>query len=121
MRFLADMPISPRTVSYLNRIGHEAVRLNELGMEKSEDEEIIAYGRSQNMVILTMDLDFGGILAFSGATKPSVMTFRLENPDVDRINRILEEIIPRLQNDLEGGAMVTVEEARVRIRKLPIR
>ena len=80
MKFLADMPISPRTVEFLRSLGHEAVRLTDLGMAKAADEEIIDYARRNNQVILTMDLDFGGLLALKGANKPSVITFRLENP-----------------------------------------
>ena len=81
MKFLADMPISPRTVEFLRSLGHEAVRLTDLGMAKAADEEIIDYARRNNQVILTMDLDFGGLLALKGANKPSVITFRLENPE----------------------------------------
>jgi predicted nuclease of predicted toxin-antitoxin system len=66
MRFLADMPISPRTVSYLKEMGYEAVRASEVGMERAEDEQLLHYAAEQDMVIISMDLDFGGLLLLSG-------------------------------------------------------
>ena len=120
IRVLADMPISPRTVSYLRELGYEAIRANELGMKQSEDEQLLRYAAEQDMIIITLDLDFGGLLALSGMTKPSVVTFRIRNPDANLINGILKSILPKLQGELEVGASITVEEERVRVRRLPI-
>jgi predicted nuclease of predicted toxin-antitoxin system len=121
MIFLVDMPISPRTVSCLRERGYQAVRVDELEMERAEDEQLLHYAAEQDMVIITMDLDFGSLLVLSGATKPSVITFRLRNPEVNRINDILKDVLPKLRGELEMGAIVTVEEERVRVRRLPIR
>jgi predicted nuclease of predicted toxin-antitoxin system len=120
IRILADMPISPQTVSYLGGMGYEAVRADKLGMERAEDEQLLRYAAERDMVIITMDLDFAGFLALSGMTKPSVITFRLRNPDASRINKMLEDILPRLVSELEVGNVVTVEEERIRVRRLPI-
>jgi len=121
MRFLADMPISPRTVSYLRDMGYEVVRADELGMERARDEQLLQHAAQQDMVIITMDLDFGGLLLLSGKAKPSVITFRLRNPEVERINDILRDMLPRLTEELGRGAIVTIEEERVRVRRLPIK
>jgi predicted nuclease of predicted toxin-antitoxin system len=40
MKFLVDMPLSPKTVKFLKNIGHEAVRVSELGMARSKDRDI---------------------------------------------------------------------------------
>jgi predicted nuclease of predicted toxin-antitoxin system len=120
MKILADMPISPRTVLYLREMGYEAVRVDKLGMERAEDEQLLRYAAERDMVIITMDLDFGGFLALSGITKPSVITFRLRNPDANHINKMLEDMLPKLLSELEVGAIITVEEERMRVRRLPI-
>jgi len=121
IRFLADMPISPRTVSYLRGIGYEAMRVDKLGMERAKDEQLLCYAAEQDMVIITMDLDFGGLLALSGMTKPSVMIFRLRNPDANHINKMLEDMLPKLLSELGVGVIITIEEERVRVRRLPIK
>ncbi|HHT9126086.1 MAG TPA: DUF5615 family PIN-like protein [Candidatus Brocadiia bacterium] len=121
MKFLADMPISPKTVEFLKRLGYETVRLSGLGMKNAEDEEVIEYARKHNYIILTMDLDFGGILAHKNFSKPSIIIFRLKNPEVARINLILGERLQQIEHHLETGALVIIEEFRVRIRGLPIK
>jgi predicted nuclease of predicted toxin-antitoxin system len=73
------------------------------------------------MNIITMDLDFGGLLALSGMTRPSVIIFRLRNPDANHINKMLKDMLPELLDELEAGAIITVEEKRVRVRRLPIK
>ncbi len=63
MKFLADMPISPKTVAFLRSLGHEALRASERGLDRAKDESIVEFARANGMVILTMDLDFTAILA----------------------------------------------------------
>ena len=120
MKVLADMPISPKTVIYLNSLGYQGIRVDRLEMQKAEDEEIINYAYENDMVILTMDLDFGAILAHLGWGKPSVIIFRLNNPDINQVNTLLNKILREIKPDLERGVIVIVEEDRVRIRDLPI-
>jgi len=45
LRFLADENISPKTVSYLNALGYNVIRVNEVKMVKAKDKEIIEYAR----------------------------------------------------------------------------
>ncbi|MBI4690108.1 MAG: DUF5615 family PIN-like protein [Nitrospirae bacterium] len=41
MKFLADMPISPKTVSYLKSLGHDIYRISDKGLPKAKDHEIV--------------------------------------------------------------------------------
>jgi len=47
MKFVADMGVSPKTVAFLKSQGHDVFRLNERGMQKAEDEEILELARSE--------------------------------------------------------------------------
>ncbi|MBI4278461.1 MAG: DUF5615 family PIN-like protein [Armatimonadetes bacterium] len=42
MRLLADMMISPQAVAFSRELGHDVVRLDEIGLEKAEDAEVVA-------------------------------------------------------------------------------
>ena len=57
MKFLVDMPLSPKTVEFLKKNGYEAVRVSELGMAKSKDRDIFDYAGKNDMVVLSADLD----------------------------------------------------------------
>ena len=94
MKFLADMGISPKTVAFLHGLGHDAIHLHDLG--------------------------FGELVAASGARLPSVITFRLRNMHPDRVNGALQSILSQHGEALEHGAMISVTEGQVRVRRLPL-
>jgi predicted nuclease of predicted toxin-antitoxin system len=41
MKFLADMGISPKSVTFLQSLGHDAVHLHEQGLDRLEDSTIL--------------------------------------------------------------------------------
>ena len=93
MKFLANLCISPKTVKYLRKLGFEVYRVNEVGLERAKDREIMDYAAERNMILITMDLDVGYLLAFSRRNRPSVILFRLRNPSVGNVNRLLPKVI----------------------------
>ncbi len=52
IRFLADMGVSPRTVKWLRSEGHDAVRLNEEGLHRLTDPEVLAKSLSEGRILL---------------------------------------------------------------------
>ncbi len=121
MRFLADAGISPKTVEFLKQLGHDTVHVRDLGMQRAVDYEIIDRARRDDRVVLTFDLDFGEILALGVRDRPSVILFRLQDETADSVNRHLAPVLTEQSEALESGALILVEDARYRIRKLPIR
>lgn len=120
MNFLADMGISPKAVGFLQHLGHQAVHLQEQGLHRLQDHEILKKAREEGLIVLTHDLDFGDMLAASGADLPSVVIFRLRNMRPEHVNNYLLKIISQYADALEDGAIITVTEGRIRIRALPL-
>ncbi len=120
MRFLADMGISPKTVAFLQDLGHDALHLHAQGLDQSPDPIILEKARNEQRVLLTNDLDFGELIAAGGAKLPSVVIFRLRNMHHERIDRYLGEIVAQHKNALEQGAVISVTERRIRVRLLPL-
>jgi predicted nuclease of predicted toxin-antitoxin system len=71
-------------------------------------------------VILTFDLDFGEILALSGNRIVSVVLFRLNNTTTPFVIRRLDAVLAAAADALERGAVIVVEDARHRVRRLPL-
>ena len=120
MKFLADMPISPKTVARLRFLGHDVYRISEKGLYKAKDHDIIEIAIRENRVILTMDLDFAAIIATSHMTIPSAVIFRVMGESHENINALLENVLPLVESDLLNGAIVIIEDDRFRVRSLPI-
>lgn len=120
MRFLADAGVSPRTVEFLKQLGHEAVHVRTLGLQRAGDRQLVEHAEADASVVLTFDLDFGEILALGILDRPSVIIFRLADERPDSVNRHLSAVLAERLADLESGALILVEETRYRLRKLPI-
>jgi predicted nuclease of predicted toxin-antitoxin system len=83
MRFLANAGVSPKTVDFLKQLGHEAVHIRTLGLERAADRVLIDRALADSSVVVTFDLDFGDILALGVLDKPSVIICRLADERSD--------------------------------------
>lgn len=121
MRFLADVGISPQTAVFLRELGHDAVHVREQNLQRASDAEIILKARQENRIVLTHDLDFGALMAASGKRLPSVILFRLSNMRPDNVNVRVEQILHDHADILNEGALLSVSDGQIRVRRLPIR
>ena len=120
MRFLADAGVSPKTVEFLKQLGHEAVHVRTLGLQRAADPVLVDRARTDSSVVVTFDLDFGEVLALGILDKPSVIIFRLVDERADSVNHRLSAVLAERLPDLESGALILIEDARYRVRRLPI-
>ena len=63
MRFLADMCMDMRVVSWLNSHGHDATHLRDEGLQRLPNGGIFEKAIAESRVVVTFDLDFGEIVA----------------------------------------------------------
>lgn len=115
------MGISMTTVQALRASGHEAVHLQEEGLERLADTAILEKARQEERIVLTCDLDFGYILATGTYTLPSVIIFRLQSYTPTSVTPRLLAALSDYSRELAAGAIVTVEDSRYRLRRFPIR
>lgn len=121
MRFLADMGVSQRVVEWLRSEGHDATHLRDEGLQRLPNGEIFAKAIAESRIVLTFDLDFGEIVAGSHGQLTSVVVFRLRNGRSENVISRLAETLIKAKDALDAGAIVIVEESRVRVRQLPIK
>ena len=98
--FLANMNVSPRTVSALRQAGWDIVRVSEVMLAYASDDEILNLAREQTRVIVTQDLDFSTLLALSGQNRPSLVTLRLTVSDPDAVTAKLLDVLPAVEQPL---------------------
>ncbi len=78
------------------------------------------FAREQDWVIFTHDLDFGTLLAYVQAGKPSVFQVRTQDASPGRLGEQVCRTLRQFTAELESGALVTLDEARQRVRFLPL-
>ena len=91
-----------------------------IGHPGYSDKVIINYAIANNYIVFTNDLDFGTILATTQAKLPSVIQVRNQDLLPSAIGDLVISALSQFQNQLESGALITVDNYRSRVRILPI-
>jgi predicted nuclease of predicted toxin-antitoxin system len=120
MKFLIDNALSPLVAIGLHNVGHDAVHVRTYNLRAADDDTVFERAEKEDRVLISADTDFGRILAFRNVPRPSVILFRwpaLRLPQ-QQVQVILKNLLG-IESDLENGAMVVIEETRIRVRKLP--
>ena len=120
MRLLVDMNLSPRWVKLLSDAGIEAAHWSTLGKPNARDIDIMDFARTNSYVVLTHDLDFGAILAATHGDKPSVVQIRSEDVSPDTIGNQVIRALQQMADELDKGALLTIDPNRIRLRILPL-
>lgn len=120
MKLLADMNVSRRVVEKLREEGLDVARVSEVMSVRATDAEILIEAERRGAIILSHDQDFSTLLASSGARSPSLVNLRVSDVDVQRLTQLILGVLQSAGDELASGAVVTVDDARVRIRRLPI-
>lgn len=121
MRFIIDNALSPRVAEGLRAIGHDAVHVRDLGLADADDDTIFDKAYTDQFIIVSADTDFGTILARRRQNKPSVILFRRgtqRRPEEQLA--LLQLNLESIQQQLEAGSVVIIEQRRIRVRSLPI-
>lgn len=122
MRFLLDANLSPLIATHLADGGHEAIHVRDLGLRHAADERILGYAQEHGFVIVSQDSDFTNLLVYRNATRPSLILLRnVQEVSAADIARLILANLKQVEEALTDGAVVSVLQDRIRIRRLPIR
>ena len=120
INLLLDQGLPRGASALLREAGHDTVHVADIGMATASDGDILEKARSEDRAVVTLDADFHALVAVSGASSPSVIRLRVEGLRGEKLVSLLLLAIGECGEDLEAGALVTVQERRLRIRRLPL-
>ena len=104
----------------MEKRGHVCRHMGDIGMSRAKDVEIVAEAKKTGEVIMTHDLDYGHLLAFSGESAPSVIMLRLRDLRTNEIMSRLDAVWKDIESPLMDGAIISLSDKSLRIRTLPI-
>jgi len=118
MKLLVDMNLSPRWCPLLKAEGWD---WSDVGRGSAPDSEIMTWARQEGRVVLTHNLDFGAMLAAARTTGPSVVQIRTQDVRPESLGPLLVPLLRQHELELKAGALMIADEARARVRVLPLR
>lgn len=121
MRVIVDMNLSPRWVGAPADRGITAAHCSALGSPDASDATIMEQALAEDAVVLTHDLDFGAILAATGARGPSVIQLRGEAILPEQVGGVVFGALDQFASELAAGALLTLDVRRARVSLLPLR
>lgn len=120
VQLLVDMNLSTEWTVELAQHGWSAVHWSTVGDPRADDTEIMAWALTNGYVVFTHDLDFGTMLALTRASGPSVLQVRGQNVLPEHMGPVVIAALRQHDADLAAGAIVVVEERKLRVRVLPL-
>jgi predicted nuclease of predicted toxin-antitoxin system len=90
-------------------------------LQSADDVIVFELAVRERRVVVSADTDFGTLLALRGDRAPSVILFRggMERRPAKQLSFLLDHIVV-IEAAADRGAIVVLEDSRVRVRYLPI-
>src|SRR5215210_1450573 len=120
MKILVDMNLSPDWVEVFARHGLSAVHWSTVGDPRAEDPVLMQWARDNDYIVFTHDLDFGTLLALTQAESPSVVQVRTQDVTPQYLEAMVVDALKNYESLLEAGALIVLDEAKSRVRILPL-
>ncbi|MFA6472096.1 MAG: DUF5615 family PIN-like protein [Candidatus Latescibacterota bacterium] len=120
MKLLLDQGLPRSAAALLRETGIDTVHVGEIGYSTASDSAVLQKARDEGRIVVTLDADFHTLLALSGTTSPSVIRIRMEGLRGKEAAGLIRAVLMQCGDDLNHGALVTVQPQRTRIRRLPL-
>ena len=120
MRILANENLHTEIVRGLQKANYDVLFVPDIGLAGHKDREILEYSEKNELVLLSGDKDFGGLIEFGplwGHGKVILLRYRFIN--IQRIVKNILEILNREAEMLskEKSFVIVLSESGYRIHK----
>jgi predicted nuclease of predicted toxin-antitoxin system len=115
MKFKIDENLPLEFAQALQSVEHDAVTVVQEGLSGVPDPEVMSVCRSEDRVIVTLDVDFADIRSYPPEDTPGIIVFRVRSQDKRHLLSCLHRLIPFIEKESVQGRLWIVEEDRIRI------
>jgi len=116
MKFKVDENLPVELTGELRGARHEAVTVAEQQLVGSSDLDLSEVCRSEDRVLVTLDLDFADIRTYPPEDYPGMIVLRLARQDKPYVLDVFRRLLRVIDHEPLDGHLWVVEENRLRIR-----
>jgi predicted nuclease of predicted toxin-antitoxin system len=115
MKLLLDMNLTPRWVQFLEAAKFSVQHWSELGRPDASDKDIMEHAAKNGLSSLLMIYS----LQYKKC-KTKRIQLRAKDITPEAVGRVIVAALRQFEKELEGGALLTVDANRTRVRILPL-
>jgi len=120
MRLLADENVHRDVIHGLRRANCKVFSVQDVGLSGHKDHEILEYSEKQDLILISGDKDFGGLIEFGtlwGHGRVILLRYNLIN--VSQMVQGIVEVVKREAEILGAGdpVVIVLSESAYRIRR----
>ena len=116
MEFKIDENLPCEAGQVLRDAGHDAVSVLDQKLGGRSDPDIAVVCKSEGRILVTLDTDFGNILAYPPPVFPGIIVIRTEDQAKPTVLAFMRRIVAALESHALPGRLWIVESNRIRVR-----
>jgi predicted nuclease of predicted toxin-antitoxin system len=116
MRFKIDENLPASSCDILREAGHDALTVLDQAMGGDPDPNIASVCSAEGRILLTLDTDFGNILAYPPANYPGLIVIRTQDQSKPTVLEFVRRITTAMESESPEGKLWIVEPHRIRER-----
>jgi predicted nuclease of predicted toxin-antitoxin system len=117
MRFKVDENLPKEVAELLTNGAHDAVTVNDEGLQGSLDAHIVEICRAEDRILVTLDMGFADIRNYPPQSLPGLIVLRLGSLDRNHILDTMRRTMPLMSQEPLAQHLWIVEETQIRIRR----
>lgn len=118
MRFLLDANMPRSVAGTVQRLGHEAVDVRDVGLAGADDAQIAVYAKNHEFALVSRDFDFSDVRNYPPAEYAGMIVLELpDDATAATVVKVVESLLsqPELLAQVPGRLAI-VQSWRVRFR-----
>jgi predicted nuclease of predicted toxin-antitoxin system len=116
MKFKIDENLPVEVAILLKDSGYDAHTVHDEGMTGANDDKINSRCKSEDRILITLDLDFSDIRNYPPESNPGIIVIRTVKQDKKFILQIISELIFVIKTEPVQQKLWIVEEDKIRVR-----
>lgn len=117
MKFKIDENLPAEFAAVLGEAGFEAATVAEERLSGTTDSALLELCRTEERVLVTLDLDFANVQSYPPETHSGIIVFRSKSQDKLTLIDLLKRIVPVLKGRSAAGQLWIVQPDRIRYRE----
>ena len=117
MKFKIDENLPAECTDLLRSAGFEADRVGDEKLSGTDDTVLLEQCQAEGRTLVTLDLDFANVQAYSPKSHSDIVVFRTHAQDKPTLIALLKRLLPLLAERSPEKQLWIVERDRIRYRE----